>query len=102
MVRFRSRDGTWRTSSGEAWGRPRKNRAKSLIKDTMHFKRRYLRKPILESAATSASRLAFGDALGYDLVGVGRRIEADGGALHKRYIQVDDLLGLWRGDGLVT
>jgi len=82
MVRFRSRDGTWRTSSGEAWGRPRGNRAKSLIKDTMHFKRRYLRKPMLESAATGLSRLAFGDALGYDLVGVGRRlIEADSGAL---------------------
>jgi hypothetical protein len=87
MVRFRSRDGTWRTSSGEAWGGPRVNRARSLIKDTMHFKRRYLKKPMLESAAASLSRLAFGDAPGYDLVGVGRRhIEVDGGALQSEHL----------------
>ena len=76
----------------------------------MHFKRRYLRKPMLESAATSLSRLAFGDALSYDLVGVGRRlIKADSGALQSAhldlmsYIQVDNLLRLRRRDrGLVT
>jgi len=87
MVRFRSRDGTWRTSSGEAWSRPRLNRVKSLRKDTMHFKRRYLRKPMPESAATSLSRLAFGDAPGYDLVGVGRRlIEADSRVLQSEHL----------------
>ena len=60
---------------------------------------------MLESAATSLSRPAFGDALSYDLVGVGRRlIEADSGALQSAhldlmsYIRVDNLLGLRRGD----
>ena len=42
---------------------------------------------MLESAATSLSRLAFGDAPGYDLVGVGRRlIEVDSGAVQSEHL----------------